>query len=479
MSKCQCQDGVDQTQEFDYDLLIIGSGGAAFAAAIKAVEYGARVAMIERDTVGGTCVNIGCVPSKTLLRAGEINHIAMKHSFEGLRTHADHVDLARLVDQKDGLVNRMREQKYEDLINDYGFEFIRGEGRFIDRRTVEVEGRRITAHHFLIASGASPFIPDIPGLQDTGFLTSTSLLQLTEVPKSLAIIGSGYIALELGQLFHNLGSKVTLIQRSTRLLKDYDIEISDAFLRFLNKEGVELITGVAYKRVEEMGGVKQIHIEVNGEKQIVEADQILVAAGRRPNTEALNLEAAGVEIGKLGEVMVGEDLRTSNPHIYAAGDVTMGPQFVYVAAYEGGIVADNSVGGMNRKTDLSTVPGVTFTHPSIATVGMTEQQAIHKGYKVKTSVVSLDAIPRAIVNRETDGVIKLVVEEESLRILGVHMVADHAGDVIYAGTLAVKFGLTVEDLKESFAPYLTMAEALRLAAITFNKDVNKLSCCAG
>jgi mercuric reductase len=186
-----------------------------------------------------------------------------------------------------------------------------------------------------------------------------------------------------------------------------------------------------------------------------------------------------VNVGNRGEVIVGDDLRTSNPRIFAAGDVTMGPQFVYVAAYEGGIVADNAVGGLNRKADLSVVPGVTFTNPAIATVGLTEEQAKEKGYKVKTSVLPLDAVPRAIVNRETTGVFKWVADEESHKILGAHVVAENAGDVIYAATLAVKFGLTIEDIRESLAPYLTMAEGLKLAALTFDKDVNKLSCCAG
>jgi mercuric reductase len=466
-------------EEGDYDLLIIGSGGAAFSAAIKAVEYGARVAIIERGTVGGTCVNIGCVPSKTLLRAGEINHLAARNPFAGLHTSADHVDLASLVEQKNALVDDMRHKKYESLIDDYGFELIRGEARFIDEKTIEVDGRHITAQSFLIATGASPLIPEMPGLKDVEYLTSTSALQLKEVPKRLAVIGSGYIAMELGQLFHNLGSQVTLMQRSKRVLKEYDPEISDAVSKFILEQGIELITGAAYEHIEEVGGIKRIHIEAAGEKRIIEAEQLLIAAGRRPNTDTLNLEAAGVQAGKRGEVIVGDDLRTSNPRIFAAGDVTMGPQFVYVAAYEGGIVADNAVGGLNRKADLSAVPGVTFTNPSIATVGLTEEQAKEKGYKVKTSVLPLDAVPRANVNRETSGVFKLVVDEETHKILGVHVVAENAGEVIYAATLAVKFGLTVDNLRESLAPYLTMAEGLKLAALTFDKDVSKLSCCAG
>lgn len=470
---------VNLNREGEFDLLIIGSGGAAFAAAIKAVEHGARVAIIERGTVGGTCVNIGCVPSKTLLRAGEINRAALQNPFHGLHTNVGPVDLSALVEQKNALVDELRQQKYKGLIDDYGFELIRGEAKFIDENTVEVEGRTLTAQFFLIATGASPLIPDIPGLKEVNFLTSTSALQLKEVPKRLAVIGSGYIAMELGQLFRSLGAEVTLMQRSSRVLKEYDLEISDAVAQSIHEQGIELITGAVYDRIEEINGVKRIRMEVNGEQRIVEADQLLVAAGRRPNTEALYLEAAGVKVGQRGEVVVGDDLRTSNPRVFAAGDVTMGPQFVYVAAYEGGIVADNSVGGLNRAVDLSAVPGVTFTNPSIATVGLTEEQAKEKGYKVKTSVLPLDAVPRALVNRETTGVMKLVADETTLKLLGVHIVAENAGDVIYAGTLAVKYGLTVKDLKESFAPYLTMAEGLKLAALTFDKGVNKLSCCAG
>ncbi|EIT4132368.1 FAD-dependent oxidoreductase, partial [Listeria monocytogenes] len=221
------------------------------------------------------------------------------------------------------------------------------------------------------------------------------------------------------------------------------------------------------------------HVEVNGKKRIIEADQLLVATGRTPNTATLNLQDAGVEVGPRGEIVIDEYSKTTNSRIYAAGDVTLGPQFVYVAAYQGGVAAGNAIGGLNKKLNLEVVPGVTFTAPAIATVGLTEQQAKEKGYEVKTSVLPLDAVPRALVNRETTGVFKLVADEKTLKVLGAHVVAENAGDVIYAATLAVKFGLTVEDLRETMAPYLTMAEGLKLAALTFDKDVSKLSCCAG
>ena len=463
----------------EYNLFIIGSGGAAFSAAIKAVEKGAKVAMVERGTIGGTCVNIGCVPSKTLLRAGEINHLAGNNPFVGLKTISEAVNMATLTEKKDELVKGMRQQKYVDLIDEYGIDLIRGEASFIDEKTVNVNQKTYTANKFLISTGASPSIPEIPGLKDVDFLTSTTALELKEVPKKLAVIGSGYIAMELGQLFNNLGAEVTLMQRSERILKEYDIEVSEAVDEALTKHGLNFITGANYKKVEQEGETKKVYIELNGVEQVIEADQLLIATGRRPNTGSLNLKAAGVEIGKRGEVVVNDYLQTSNPNIYSAGDVTLSPQFVYVAAYEGGIVSDNAIGGLNKKLDLSVVPGVTFTNPSIATVGLTEEQAKEQGYEVKTSVLPLDAVPRAIVNRETTGVFKLVADANTLKVLGVHIVSENAGDVIYAATLAVKFGLTVEDLKESLAPYLTMAEGLKLTALTFDKDVSKLSCCAG
>lgn len=467
------------TDDVDYDFLIIGSGGAAFSAAIEAVQHNAKVAMIERGTIGGTCVNIGCVPSKTLLRAAEINRLAHRNPFVGLQTSAVSVDLAALINNKNELVSNLREQKYVNLIDDYGFELIQGEARFIDERTVHVNGRKITAKSFLIATGASPSVPDITGLAEVDYLTSTTALQLEQVPKHLAVIGSGYIAMELGQLFHNLGAKVTLMQRSARILKTYDPEISEAATKALTEQGIELITGASFERVEKAGDMKRIHVIVNGAKKVIEADQLLIATGRTPNTEILNLKAAGVEAGPKKEVIVDEYLRTSNPRIYAAGDVTMGPQFVYVAAYEGALAAKNALGAAQQKIDLRTVPGVTFTAPSIATVGLTEEQAKTEGYEVKTSVLPLDAVPRALVNRETIGAFKLIADAKTLKILGVHIVAENAGDVIYAATLAVKYGLTVQDLRESLAPYLTMAEGLKSAALTFDKDVSKLSCCAG
>jgi len=461
-----------------YDLAIVGSGGGAFSAAIRARDRGARVVMIERGTIGGTCVNIGCVPSKTLLRAGDIYWEAGHNPFAGVATRNGKVDLATLVHQKDELVAQLRQEKYLDLIADYGWDLLRGQAHFGDDGLLRVNGVAVRARKILLATGASPAVPPIPGLTEAPYLTSTSALSLTQLPKSLVVIGSGYIALELGQLFRHLGSRVTLIQRSPRILKSYDPEISEAVMTALTEQGIEFMTDVHYERVETRDGNIVVQMTVDGVSQTVEGEQLLVATGRAPNTRALALDRAGISVGANGEILVDEHLQTTNPDVYAAGDVTLAPQFVYVAAYEGALAAENALDGNRRTVDRSALPRVTFTNPSIATVGLTEAQATAAGHLVKTSVLPASAVPRAIVNRGTRGVFKIVADAATDQILGVHVMAENAGEVVYAGVLAVKFHLTVQDLVETFAPYLTMAEGLKLTAQTFGKDVHKLSCCA-
>ncbi|PSR20251.1 MAG: mercury(II) reductase [Sulfobacillus acidophilus] len=465
----------------DYDLVIIGSGSAAFAAAIEARGAGATVAMVERGTIGGTCVNVGCVPSKTLLRASEIYHAARYPGFHGLGTRAGAPDLAQLVNEKDALVQTLRQQKYEDLLAEYDIQWVPGEARFIDDRRIQVGERTITAGRYIIATGARPRIPDIPGLDEASYLTSTTALDLTMRPDRLIVIGSGYIALELGQLFRRWGAQVTLIQRGRALMPSYDADVRSVIHAAIEDAGIELISPAAYERVERHGSEVMVHLTVDKARRVVQGDALLVAAGRTPNTEALQLQYAGIDVGDHGEPLVDATLQTHNPRVYAAGDVTLGPQFVYVAAYEGKIAARNALGlaGRPQSLDLDVVPAVTFTQPGLAQVGLTETRARQMGLAVKTSVLPLAAVPRALANRDTRGIIKWVAEADSGRLRGAQVVAENAGEVIYAATLAVKHGLRVHDLTETLAPYLTMAEGLKLAALTFEQDVNKLSCCAG
>lgn len=462
-----------------YDLAIVGSGGGAFAAAINAVEQGARVVMVERGTLGGTCVNIGCVPSKTQLHAGELLWQAGHHPFldKGVPTHAGAVDLPSLVEQKDELVAALRKEKYANLIDGYGWELLRGEAVFSDPETLHVGDRAISADAVILATGARPALPPIAGLERVDYLTSTSLLDLKRLPEHLLVIGAGYIGLELGQLFRHLGSRVTLLQRSERLLKEAAPEVGEALREIITGEGLDVVLGATFLRAEQDGNRKRLTVRVGGVERTIEGDALLVATGRTPNTEALNLPAAGVTVGERGEIVVDNRLRTSNPRVFAAGDVTLGPQYVYVAAHEGAVAATNALGG-ERLVDLRAVPGIIFTSPAFATVGLTEEGARRAGREPKVSVLPLHVVPRALVNRDERGLFKLVADARTDEVLGVHILAENAGDVIYAGVLAVKFHLTVHDLTETFGPYLTMAEGLKLAAQSFGRDVSKLSCCA-
>ncbi len=462
----------------DYDLLIIGSGSAAFAAAIKASELGAQVAMVERGTVGGTCVNIGCVPSKAQLRAAEHYHRAGHSPFAGVPTSVGAVDLPALGAQKDQLVATMRHEKYEDLIEIYGIDLIRGEARFTGPDTVEVDGHEIRAGRFLVATGAAPWAPPIDGLDDTGYLTSTSALDLDEVPAELIVVGANAIGLELGQLFLHLGSKVTFVEALDRIAPFEEPEVSATLQDHFESLGARVVTSATASKAGRTGDRRWLDVTIAGATRRLEADQLLVATGRRADTTGLGLDVAGVESDPRGHVVVDDRMATTNPRVFAAGDVTTLPQFVYVAALSGAIAAEHALRGTGRRIDLVTMPRITFTSPQIASVGLTEAQAGEAGHRVITSLLPLEAVPRALVDHSTTGLVKLIADEASGRLLGAHILADGAGDVIQAAIVAMKHRATVDEIADTFHPYLTMAEALKLAAQGFTKDVKHLSCCA-
>ncbi|MBX5465514.1 MAG: mercury(II) reductase, partial [Clostridia bacterium] len=467
-----------------YDLVILGSGSAAFAAAIRASQAGARVAMVERATVGGTCVNVGCVPSKYLLRASEIHDLAGQGGYPGLGTRAEAVDLPALMAGKEALVEGLRREKYTDLIAEYGWEMVEGEASFLDGGRVRVRGpegeRVLEGERFLVATGAVPAVPPLPGLEEAGYLTSSEVLALGRLPRSVAVLGAGYVALELGQFLARLGAEVTLMQRGPRLLPRHEPEIGEALRQLLEEQGIRLLAGVRPERVERTAAGRLVRYrDASGQSGAVEAEEVLVATGRRPATEALALERAGVALAPGGGVAVDGRLRSTNPAVFAAGDVTGGPQYVYVAAHEGKLAAENALGLGARDLDLSLVPSVIFTRPAVASVGLTEARAREAGYPVRSAVLPAEALARARVNGATRGLYKLVADASGGRLLGAHLLAEEAGEVIYAAALALRGGLTVADLAESLAPYLTMGEGLRLAALAFDQEVSRLSCCAG
>lgn len=461
-----------------YDLAIVGSGSAAFATAIEARRKDASVVMIEHATVGGTCVNVGCIPSKALLAAAEARHVALDQHFPGIATTANRVDMAALVSGKDAIVDALRHEKYEELAGFYGFEILYGHARFVAGPALEVNGEQIEAEHYVIATGASPWAPPISGLDDVGYLTSTTAMELDHVPHSLVVIGGNAVGLEQGQLFARLGSSVTIVEALPRIAPFEEPEVSEALTAIFANEGIVVRSHATVSKVVRENGEVVVSLDAGSGYEELRAEAVLVATGRRPNTADLGLDTVGVTVGSRGEVVVDDELRTANPRIFAAGDVTGHPQFVYVAGKHGSIVADNAIDEAHRQIDYRTLPRVTFTSPAIASVGMTDEEANNQGLTCECRVLPLTQVPRAIVNRDTRGVAKIVAERESGRLLGIHLLAEGASDAILAAVYALEGGFTVEQLATAWTPYLTMAEAIKLTAQSFTRDVAALSCCA-
>lgn len=462
------------------DVAIIGAGSAGFAAAIRASELGASAVLIGHGTIGGTCVNIGCVPSKTMIRAVETLHQARAASrFAGIRARAELVDWPAAVAQKDELVAALRHTKYVDLLPKYeNVTYIEGQARLL-REGIAVNGGVLRPRKTILTTGASPAIPSIPGLDDVPWLTSTTALDLRELPASLLVIGGGVIGCELGQMFARAGVEVTILCRS-RLLPQTEPEISAALEGYLRDEGINVHCGVRYREIREEHGDVALDLDAPGDTmRTVRAQRVLLATGRRPNTSGLDLAGAGIAQTPNGGILVDDRLRTTRAETYAAGDVTGRDMFVYMAAYGAAIAAENALKGDNRRYDAASMPEVVFTDPQVATVGLTQAQAHADGLDVQAVVLPLDQVPRALAARDTRGLIKLVAERESGRLRGAQILAPEAGESIQTAVLAVKHGLTVNDLAETLFPYLTTVEGLKLASLGFSKDVAKLSCCAG
>ena len=463
----------------DLHIAVIGSGGAAMAAALKSAERGARVTLIERGTIGSTCVNVGCVPSKIMIRAAHVAHMRRASPFdEGIAAVEPSIHRPRLLAQQQARVDELRHAKYEGILEDNpAITVLQGEARFTDANTLTVTGtdgteREVRFDRAFIGTGAGPTIPPVPGLSDTPYWTSTTALASDTIPERLVVIGASVVAVELAQAFARLGSEVTILARS-RLFSREDPAVGEAIETAFQAEGIKVLNDTQASQIRYTNEEFVLATNV-GE---LRADRLLVAVGRTPNTDRLNLEAIGVETAR-GAILVDDGLRTTVPDIYAAGDCTDQPQFVYVAAAGGSRAAVNMTGG-DARLDLSAMPEVVFTEPQIATVGLSEADAEASGYVTDSRTLTLDNVPRALVNFDTGGFIKMVAERESGRLLGVQSVAGEAGELIQTAVMALRARMTVNEIADELFPYLTMVEGLKLCAQTFTKDVKQLSCCAG
>lgn len=461
-------------------VVIIGTGSGAFAAAIKAVEGGATVTLVERaDIIGGTCVNVGCVPSKIMIRSAQLAQHQRHNAFDGLADSEPVIDRRALLAQQSARVDELRQAKYESILegND-AIELVRGTASFKDSGTLVVtrpDGSEqiLRADKFLIATGSSPAVPPVPGLQDVPYWTSTEALFAESIPEHLIVIGSSIVAVEIAQAYRRLGSQVTMLAR-TRLLSQEDPALGEGLTAAFEREDIRVLPGTSASRVDYEN--QTFIVTIDGE--MISGDALLVASGRPPNTADLNLVVAGVETTNSGAIVVDDHMRTSAANVYAAGDCTTQPQFVYVAAAAGTRAAINMTGG-DAALDLSAMPAVIFTDPQVATVGLSEADAREAGINVDSRTLGLEYVPRALANFETDGFVKLVADADTNRLIGAQILAPEAGEMIQAAVLAIHNNMTVQELADQLFPYLTMVEGLKLCAQTFFKDVKQLSCCAG
>jgi mercuric reductase len=474
------QEAKPESQGTPLQVAVIGSGGAAMAAALRAAEDGARVTLIERGTIGGTCVNVGCVPSKIMIRASHIAHLRRESPFDkGIGASKPAITREKLLAQQQARVDELRHAKYESILEgNAAITVLYGAARFKDDRGLIVqlnEGgeSEVRFDCCLIATGASSAVPPIPGLKETPYWTSTEALESDTIPERLAVIGSSVVAVELAQAFARLGSRVTILARSTLFFRE-DPAIGEAVTAAFRAEGIEVLEHTQASSVAHTNG-EFVLTTGNGE---IRADKLLIATGRAPNTRGLALETAGVAVNAQGAIIIDKHMRTGAPHIYAAGDCTDQPQFVYVAAAAGTRAAINMIGG-EATLDLAAMPAVVFTDPQVATVGYSEAEAHHDGIETYSRMLTLDNVPRALANFDTRGFIKLVAEAGSGRLIGVQAVAPDAGELIQTAAIAIRARMTVQELADQLFPYLTMVEGLKLAAQTFSKDVKQLSCCAG
>lgn len=463
-----------------YDLIIIGGGAGAFAAAIKANELGAKTAIINTGLpLGGTCVNVGCVPSKTLLHAAELLHIVKHHNVPGIELAINKADYAQVVTDELALVKKLQNEKYEQVLKGLDkVTLIEGKASFVSESVIQVEEQQIEADKFIIATGSTAIVPNVEGLAEAGYLTHIEAMQLKAVPKRLAVIGAGPVGLELGQLYARFGSKVTILQRAASIMPSAEPILTERLQKILTDEGVSIKTNVQLTKVTAENGVKTVFYRSEFGEETVEVDEILLAAGKTPNTKELNLMAAGVEVNSKQAIITQANLQTVKKHIYAVGDVNNLPlRLETTAGREGTYAVENALNGANKSIDYHVVPWTVFTDPQLASVGYSEDDQMAELKVCACRTITFDKLPKALITKQTEGVIKISIHPETKVIMGVHILAPNAGDLIAQAMVLIKNKNTIEDLEDMLLVFPTLSEAIKLAAMSFTRDVSKMSCC--
>ncbi len=454
-----------------YNLVVIGAGTAGLVTAAGAAGVGAKVALIERQLMGGDCLNVGCVPSKCVIRSSRVLGDLRAAAALGIDTPSDgKVDFAAVMERMRRVrAHISRHDSVQRFTEQLGVDVFLGHGRFTGSDTVEVAGKTLRFKKAVIATGARPTHPPIPGLAEAGFLTNETVFNLTERPRRLAVIGGGPIGCELAQAFRRLGSEVTLLQDLPRLLPREDDEAAAILQRVFERDGVRLALEAQITRIDLSPEGKILHYQRHGRRESIIVDAILVGAGRAPNIEGLDLEAAGVAYDARRGVSVNERLQTSNPRIYAAGDICLDYKFTHAADMAARIVIQNALFFGRKRLNMQVIPWCTYTDPEIAHVGFSASAAQQRGIEAQTFHISFHEVDRALADGEEEGFVKIHVKKGSDKIIGAVVVARHAGEMLNEITLAMQKNIGLGALSSVIHPYPTQAEAIRKAADAYNR----------
>jgi len=473
--------------ERKYDLVVIGGGAAGFAAIVKYREllgYDKKIAMVTRGPIGGTCVNVGCVPSKYLIEIAKASKLHRIYSARGVEMPSPRIDFPNVMKSLRSFVEDMRREKYERLLEHYNVDLYIGSARFKSPNSISISSAGgdidIYGEYFIVATGSSPSIPRIEGLDDISYYTSDTIWSVKKLPGKMLVIGSGAIGLEIAQAFARLGSEVDVVEILDRPLPGAEPEISKALAEILSEEGVKIYTKSKIAGFGRRGARAVAKILTPKGSIEEEYDAVLISTGRKPNTEGLGLELAGVELDSRGFIRVSMDLRTSNPRIYAAGDVAGTPKPAFLetlAAKEGAIAAKNIATGSKESIDYESTPVVVFTDPEVAYVGSTEQRLVESLGMCSCRVVSFKLTARSGIMGVEHGLAKIVIDPRSNTIAGIHVLAPHASEFIVAASLMIKHRYKVEDLIEAIHVFPTAYEVVKLAAQAFVRDVGRMPCC--
>lgn len=454
--------------DYDYDLGVIGGGAAGLTVTAGAARLGAKTILIEKEEVlGGDCLHFGCVPSKTLIKSARVYHQMKRAELFGLpRIDVGPVDFAKVADRIRSVIARIQVHDSEERFCKLGARVEFGRPRFLDDHEVRLNGRKLTARNWVIATGSSPAAPPFPGLDTTPYLTNRKIFSLDRLPRSMIVLGGGPIAMEMAQSFCRFGTEVSVIQRSGQILSREDRDMADLVMQTMAAEGVRFHLGTAVESIRELGREKQVAFrDISGRVVTAAAEEILVAMGRSPNVDDLDLEKAGVEYSHKG-IVVDSRLRTSRRHIFAAGDITGAYQFTHAAGYEGGIVISNAVFRLPRKTDYTYLPWCTYTSPELASIGMNEKNAAKAGIHCSVWKEEFSNNDRSLAEGEESGFIKLLLNEKE-KPIGVQILGPHAGDLLAEWVAVMNGGVKLSTLAGAIHPYPTLGEINKQVAGTF------------